>query len=245
MEPSPKVIEALKKILEKDLEREFTWEEATKAARDMYILADIAIGLAKEEHRRQQKLKESPQGFHLDKEGYSCLICQHSAEGEDSWFDEYGLKCMRCQKAIDDKIVPGYIAKDRESYYGLCDLEMHFNLTGATLRKYIKKGILIDRVIPADGKKPPMQLFLLKDNKKVLPPKKLLPSRTIKVLIEEKEYYTSEFWYEFTGAKGLERLKKYKIIEYLPETFAQPIKARRFYYESINPLFEHRDAPRR
>src|SRR5258705_8100803 len=93
MEPSNETIQEIKNILEKEHGREFTWEEATKAAWDLANLAQIALELATEEYRRQKILEQFPKGFHLDVTGYSCLICGDSASEENSWFDKYGLKC--------------------------------------------------------------------------------------------------------------------------------------------------------
>lgn len=221
MEPSTQQIQEIKGILEKEHGREFTWEEATKAAWDMHNLARICIEMAEEEFRRQELLKESPKGFYFDRKGYTCLLCGHSASGEDSWYDKYGLKCMTCQKAINQKIIPGSVVKNKESWYSKFDLENYFNIKGTFLKKYIKEGILKDRIIPGEGKKIHLQLFLIKDNKDVLPPKDLLQSRTVKVERNGEEYYTSEKWYEFIDLDRFEKLKKYKIVNYLAETFTQ------------------------
>ncbi len=107
----------------------------------------IAFEIAEEELRRQKILKESPKGFHLDRNGYTCPICRSSASEENSWYDQYGLKCMSCQKAINKKIIPESVAKNKESWYSKYDLEMYFNIKGVVLNKYIKQGILRDRVL--------------------------------------------------------------------------------------------------
>jgi hypothetical protein len=235
-EPSNETIQELKKILEEQHEREFTLEEATKAAWDMQNLAQLALKIGKQEWERKEKLKEFPKGYQLDAPG-DCHVCGQSASGEKAWYDKYGIKCMICQKAINEKIIPGAVAKDKESWYSKYDLEKYFNIKGAFLNKYIKQGILKDRTIPGEERKVHLQLFLIKDNKEVLPPKKLLQSRTVKVLRNGEEYYTSEFWYEFLDIALAKKLAKYKIMECLKETFTQPIKSGRFYYKEINPLF--------
>lgn len=71
-------------------------------------------------------LQESPSGFHIDRAG-TCLISGESTSNETSWYDNYGLKCMTCQKAIDVKIIPSAIAKSKENRYSKCDLESYFN----------------------------------------------------------------------------------------------------------------------
>ena len=237
MEPTDKEIQQVKAILEKQREREFTWEEATRAAWDIRSFANIMFDAATEELKRQVRLKESPKGFHLEGRGYTCQICGSSASDENSWFDKYGLKCMTCQDAINKKIISGSVAKDKKSWYTKYELEMFFNLKGKLLNLCLKEGFLKDRKIPGKGKSIHLQLFLIRDNKAVLPPKSLLKSRIVKVMKDGEEYYTSEFWYEFVDEKLAKKIAKYQIAALFPETFTQPIEVGHFYAKSINPLF--------
>jgi hypothetical protein len=188
--------------------------------------------------RRKKMLEESPKGFHLDQTG-TCLICGQSTSHEKSWYDRYGLKCLNCQKAINRKIIPVAIAIDKEKWYSKYDLESYFNIKSALLIKYIKHAILKDRIILDENKNVHFQLFLIKDNKNVLPPKKLLKSRITKTMVDGEEYLTDEYWYEFADKKLVDHLKKYKIIHYLPESFSKPIKAGRFLFKNISPLFSY------
>lgn len=242
MTDSDKKIQNIKNILEKSHGREFTWEEATQAQWDIEKFARIVFDVAQEDFRRQKLLKEHPKGFHLDSGG-SCQICGTHVLGENSWFDKYGLKCVICQKAIDAKIIPASVAKDKESWYSSGDLISYFNIKGADLNKYIKQSILKNRIVPDEGKKMHLQLFLIKDNKDVLPPKKLLQSRPVKVMRNDEEYFTQEYWYEYIDEKLAKRLAKYKIIECLKETFTKPMKTGRFLHKQINPIFAYKTPP--
>lgn len=235
-EPSEKEIQNIKDILEKDQGKEVTWEEATKAMWDIKNFARIMYEITSEEMRRQDRLKENPRGFHLDDAG-SCSICSGSASKENSWYDKYGLKCMSCQKAINTKIIPGSIAKDKESWYSKYDLASYFNIKGTDLNRLVKQSFLKDRIIPGEGKKVHFQMFLIKDNKDVLPPKKLLKSRTIKVMHKDEEYFTQEAWYEYADEKLIKRLAKYKILYILPEMLSKPIDSGRLLHKQPNPLF--------
>lgn len=231
-----KKIQNIKDILEKEHGREFTWEEATKAMRDIENLARIAFNIATEELKRQERLKEFPKGFHLNNGG-PCLICGNRTSEENSWFDKYGLKCMVCQKAINAKIIPSSIAKNEESWYSTSDLGSYFNIRGADLNRYVKQSILKSRIILGEGKKVHLQLFLMKDNIGVLPPKKLLQSRIVKIMHKGEEYQTQEYWYEFIDHKLFKRLEKYKIMECLKETFAKPIQEGHLLCKTVNPIF--------
>lgn len=236
-----KKIQDMKNALEKDHGREFTWDEAAQAMKVIELLAELTIDVVKEEHRRQELLKQHPKGFHLEDGSYSCLICGGPASEKNSWFDKYGLKCMTCQKAVNAKIIPGTITGNKESWYSKAELESYFNIKGADLNRYIKQTILKDRIIQGEGKGVHLQLFLLKDNKDVLPPKKLLKSRTVKVTKNGEEYYAHEPWYDFVDLKLIKRLEKYKITEYLKESFAKPVERGRFLYKGISPIFGFRN----
>lgn len=214
--------------------------DAEKAIDSISTLTRLIFDTATEELRRKKLLEQSPKGYHFDKTGYSCTICGSSASGEDSWYDKYGLKCMNCQKAINEKIIPGSVATKKESWYSKFELESYFNIKGKDLNKYIKQGFLKDRIIPATDRKPRLQIFLISDNKDVLPPKELLKSRTVKVMRNDEEYYTSETWYEFADEKRTKKLCKYRIVECFKESFAKPIETGRLYYKDINPLFRPR-----
>lgn len=239
MEPTDKEVQKFKETLEKQHGREFSWDEAYKATLDIHSFAGILFGMAEEEKRRQDKLKESPKGFHLEDRGYTCQLCRSSASYENSWFDKYGLKCMVCQNAINKRIIPASIAKDQNSYYTKYELELFFNLKGKLLTFCLKEGLLKDRKIPGKGKSVHLQLFLLSDNKAILPPKTLLKSRGVKVMKDGEEYYTSKFWYEFVDEKLAKKIAKYQIATIFPYSFAEPIETGRIYAKSVNPLFSY------
>lgn len=218
-----------------------TDEEAKKNIDSIKVFARIIADTVIEKVRRKKLLETSPAGFHFDKTGYSCMICGSGASGENSWNDKLGLKCMTCQKAIDKRIIPGTVATKKESWYSKTELEIYFNIKRFLLNKYIKQGLLKDRIILNAEKKQHLQLFLIKDNRNFLPPKSLLRSRRVKVMKDGEEYYTSEHWYEFIDEKLAKKLSKYKVVECLKETFAQPMNVGRLYRKGLNPLFTYKN----
>ncbi len=236
MEVSDKKVSQLKATLEKDHGREFTWDEAHQAMKDLMVFAGLLVKTAQKEFSLEEQLKESPKGFHLDERG-TCLICGSICEGENTWFDKYGLKCSTCQQAINSKIIPGTISLKKDIWYSKLELEIYFNIGKADLNRFIKLNVLQPRIITGKGKRPHFYLFLLRDNKKVLPPKNLLRSRTVKTMHNGEEYYTQEYWYEFADEKLIQRLSKYEIIHYLKETLSKPIRTGRSLFKSVNPLF--------
>jgi hypothetical protein len=213
MDPSDKKIQAMKVLLEKQHNREFTWEEAGKAQRDLETFVEIISGIMMEQWRREKILEENPKGFHLDVEGYCCLLCGGSARGGNSWYDKFGLKCMACQNAIDRKIIPGSVVKNKDSWYSGFELDNYFGIKRPVLRRLVKQGLLKDRVIAGTERGIHLQLFLLKDNKGFLPPKKLLQSQMVTEIIDGRESYSFLPWFRFVNPH--EYLKGYKIMDYL------------------------------
>ncbi len=204
----------------KDRDRFCMTEEEGKKYQDekwgLQQLANLMKEIDEEQKKREERLKENPKGFHLEGAGYTCTICGgHTPEG-DNWYDEYGIKCLVCQKAVDEGEIPASLAKDKESWYSKWDLERSFNLKAPTLRSWVKKGVIKPRTITRYGEGIHYQLFLLEDNKDFLPPKKLVESRSVREIKDGKEWFGSEPWYRFVDP--IEHLKGYKIVEYMEVT---------------------------
>jgi hypothetical protein len=188
-------------------------EKAYEIEKFLNMLANIAVDIAMEEHRRQEKLKKHPNGFPMDKTGYSCTVCGDSASGRNSWFDSNGLKCGLCQDAIDQKEVPGWLGKRREDWYSSVELEIYFNLKKSILRHWVKKGLLVQKAIKDENGRVHLLAFLIEDNKEMLPPKDILKGGMIKEIVNGRDEYVSAPWYWFVDPK--EHLKGYGIGEYL------------------------------
>jgi len=201
-------IQELKTTLEKIHGREISSEEASNCLRSLKNLAQLLYDSWIEETKLKQKLERFPEGF-LHNEDYPCRICGHQGR----WYDKWEFKCMVCQEAVNRKVIPASIAKDRDAWYSTCDLATCFNLKGKSLNSWIKKGILKERIITTDDKKVHLRLFLIKDNKGFLPPKKLVESRSITEKRDGYIWFRSEPWYRFVDPH--EHLKGYKIMDYI------------------------------
>ena len=216
-------IQEMKDLLEKKEGREFTWAEASEAAHNLAGFAQLLWELHIKEKQREKKLEEFPKGFQLEG-GYSCSICGNGGTLSGGiWYDKWGMKCMTCQVAVNRKEIPASVAKNKESWYSKYDIESRFNVKGPALRSWVKQGILKSRTITRDGKGSYLEIFLIKDNKDTLPPKKLVESQLVKTEKDGKIWHHSEPWYRFVNPH--EHLKDYKIMEYLrvvpPEEVAQ------------------------
>ncbi len=214
----------------KDRDRFCLTEEQGKEYKDekwrMENMGRIAKEWEEKEKIRDEKLKANPKGFHLEGYGYRCFICGDSIYKEgDNWYDEYGIKCLVCQKAIDDGEISAHLAKDKDSWYSEFDLESDFNLKTPTLRKWVREGIIKARTVSYYGKGIHAQLFLIEDNKDFLPPKDILKSQMVKTRGKDgKDYYHSEKWYRFVDP--FEHLKGYKIMNLMRVVPPEEMKAR-------------------
>ncbi|MEK7612128.1 MAG: hypothetical protein AAB407_02190 [Patescibacteria group bacterium] len=213
---SDEAIKEFQEIYKKEHNKELSWDEASEAAHNLMNYAKLLVDLAEEDYHRQLKLKDNPKGFQLDGVGYTCFICGCGTQAGGNWYDKYGIKCTICQNAINRKEVPPSLAKNKESWYSKYDLESRFNLKASTIRSWIKKGILKARTITRDGESMHVQLFLIRDNRDMLPPKKLTESHMVKEVKDGKEWFHSEPWYRFVDPH--EHLKGYRIMDHLRVT---------------------------
>jgi len=178
----------------------------------------------KEQDARAKKLEENPNGFHLDGAGYTCFVCGGSTPEGDNWYDQYGIKCLVCQKAIDEGEIPASLAKEKDSWYSKFDIEYNFNVKAPVLRKWIKEGLLKSRTVSRFGNGIHTELFLIEDNKDFLPPKELIKSHAVTEIRDRKKWYTTAKWYQCCDPH--KHLKGYKIMDHLRVIPPEEMKAR-------------------
>ncbi len=206
-------IKKFQDIYEKEYGKKLSREEAYEAGSNLVNFAKVILEVAEKDYNRKLKLKESPEGFHIEGIGYTCFICGSSISNDETWYDKFGIKCLICQKAIDKKIIPGSAAKNKDSWYSTYDLQSRFNIDRHTLKRFVKENILKPRIVPNATGKPHAYLFLIKDNKDTLPPKILTDSKLVKESKDGKDWFHSEPWYRFVDP--IQALKDYKIMDHL------------------------------
>lgn len=168
MEPSKEYVEKLRKSIKDNYRVEYNDQEAYEAASNMMGLAEILIDSAEKELARERRLKKEPQGFHLDGT-YTCLLCHRHISNEEIWYDKWGIKCLPCQKAIDEGVVPGFAVKEYDSHYSMWQLESKFGIKWQTARKLVRQGKLKARIVTLNGK-PYEYIFLRKENPQLIDP---------------------------------------------------------------------------
>lgn len=189
--------------------------EYGQGKRNLEEIGKICEEHKKEEQERKERLKEHPEGFAIKRNCGSCPLCGQYDYGQDIeyWYDKWGSKCLVCQKAIDRKEIPGSLLKFKDSWYSEWEIKDRFNLKTPTLRKWTKEGILKARTISRYGKGVQAYVYLIKDNKDFLPPKKFTKSRSNSYEKDGKTWHRSYEWYCYADLR--KKVERYKIMNYL------------------------------
>lgn len=155
MSLSKKSIQEFKDIFLKEYGKELTWAEAEESANNLVGLFSLLYKIDRRTEIWKERLKDHPSGFYLD-DGkiYNCSVCGQQIENERTWFDQYGLKCKTCQRAVDDGIIPGSICENKDLWYQMWEMNHYFKTKLPTVRKFIRNGRLKVRFIPCENGKP-------------------------------------------------------------------------------------------
>ncbi len=212
METTNERLLEIKEILEKEHGREFSLDEAQDALNRINVLAQIIADAAIEKCEWENKLRKYPKGFHLERSS-TCMICGSSKQGDELWYDKYGIKCIICQKAIDKKIIPVVLMKNTNNWYNSIEMEIYFGIKAPQIRKLIKQNKLKARTILRENGKVYFQVFLIKDNKGFLPPKTILKTTGVKEIIDGQEWIIWKPWYKLVNPQT--HLSKYQVVDFL------------------------------
>lgn len=177
MQISPKMLTEFKELMKKEHGVEYTDAQAHEAATNLLGLFEVLYEVSKKDHFRKQKLKDSPKGFPIDDDGtYTCFICHKSITTANGWYDKYGLKCLDCQRAVEKKIVPAIVFKDRKAWFTDWELESKLKLHSSTIRKLIRENKINPREIKTEQGATHYRIYLVKENldflKSIRKPKK-------------------------------------------------------------------------
>ncbi len=211
---SKKAIENYEKSLNKKNGMSILYEQSSGGMDNLAKVFDLLFKFKVEDDKRKEKLKDFPNGFELEGRGRTCYICKDSNYGDKpSWYDKYGVKCLVCQYAINQNEIDPELIKSDEDWYSKYDLESKFNLKTPTIRGWVKKGLLKERILSCYGKGAHVRLYLVEDNKDFLPPKYMVKSDIVNIKEGDRTYSSLEPWYNFVDP--YKHLKGYGIMEYV------------------------------
>ncbi|MBU1083372.1 hypothetical protein KKE14_02970 [Patescibacteria group bacterium] len=164
MKLTDKQIKEYQTIFEKEYGEKIPREEAEESARNLINFMELMLKLAHKEHLRKQRLEKEPEGFHIEGQGYNCMICSNTISDQETWYDKYGIKCLICQEAVKKKKIPVSALKNRDSWYSDNELKWKLDIKRSTINRLIREGELKPRLILNSNGKTHCQLFLLKEN---------------------------------------------------------------------------------
>jgi hypothetical protein len=147
---SEKQLSTFRKLLTDRLGREVSDAEVFEGANNLMNFFGALQGVATRLRIWNERLIMEPQGFALPLSSggtYNCGICYAYISGEQGWYDQYGIKCRPCQNAIEKKVIPGSVCKDRESWYSVSNLNSKFGWHHTTIHKKVRSGELKARII--------------------------------------------------------------------------------------------------
>ncbi len=177
-ELTPEQIEEFKRISKEVHGRDISDAEARDGAYGLARLAELFLEMAIEQARRDKRMEKEPKGFHLE-EGkvYSCCICHDSISGQQTWYDQSGIKCLLCQRAINRRIIPRSVCTKPDSWVASWRISHDLNIHPSTIQKFIRQGELKARNILNNDGRIHYQVFLLKENQEFI--KNHQPTRVI------------------------------------------------------------------
>lgn len=164
---SQKSLDELRELMEKKSGKTYTDSEVADAGRRLVGLAEIVYDVAVEDMKRDKKLREHPKGFHLEGK-YSCRLCHAGIADNETWWDKLGIKCLTCQQAYWDGVIPSFVFQNSDSYYSMWELKKYFGLHPQTARKMIKEESIHARAILNKDGKVHEYIVLKKENPRLL-----------------------------------------------------------------------------
>lgn len=158
---SDKELDEFIEISKKEGHKYETREDARQSANNLDRFVDVLIEIDQKEKECERRLEKEPSGFAIPAKGHNRPLCGHCLFDVNMWYDKWGLKCMNCQKALNKRIIPGYVFRDYQHEKSVIDstLSWKTNLHIQTIRKLARQGKLKARLIPNGP-----YLFLRKEN---------------------------------------------------------------------------------
>ena len=162
---SDEEIKKFKEVWEKDYGQDITNEQAYEYSNNLLHYVVLLLELAFKEQEKKRKFKKFPKGFHIEGIGYTCCICYGTISNDETWYDACGIKCLKCQAALNKKIIPKSVCKDKNSWVSMSDLQYKYKIYPSTVRKMVRNGELKARIIKNGSSTSDFYVFLKKENK--------------------------------------------------------------------------------
>lgn len=157
--------ETPKKSVEDDYERRMKY-----GSDNMVQLARLVGQHKGVENMRKKRLEKEPRGFFLqvDEGPLNCMICKELTPGNKIWWDLNGIKCVDCQRNIEEGVVPAEICKDDKLWIREWQFQGDYSIHGSTRRKLEKEGVLKSRILKRQDGSEYCKVYLVAENQEFL-----------------------------------------------------------------------------
>jgi hypothetical protein len=159
MEFSKELRDKYREEIKDKVDHEVSDGEADEALDSLAGLFEILWDSYKEDSARKKRLEKEPDGY-VPEGGFSCYVCRNRA----TWYNKHGMVCEFCRVALDEGVIPDFVPKEHKSYFKSWQIKSTFKVTHATMKKYIKEGILKPRIILGENGRVHEYIFLKKEN---------------------------------------------------------------------------------
>ena len=162
--------EEFKQLIDKRLKetgQKYSESDYREAYHNFTGFVKIVYEQAKRDHFRKLRLKKSKKKtIPLEDDGsiYNCLICHRQITGKEGCWDPDGQRCLDCQRALENKLIPKYVLKDRDSWYTDWELKSEFNIHPSTMRKLVREKKLKARLLTDKNGGVYEYVFIKKEN---------------------------------------------------------------------------------
>lgn len=140
------------------------------ASHNVVQMARLKAEIKGAEKIRKKRLLKEPQGFAIPgEETYSCYICLTHINSANGWYDKHGFKCLDCQRASNEGILPPEVFDEENSWYSDWHIESEFFIPRPTIKKLVLNGYLKPRIVThADGRHHEYVFMALENNELLL-----------------------------------------------------------------------------
>ena len=154
-----------KKSVEDDHERRMKY-----GSDNMVQLARIVGKHKGIENMRKRRLEKEGKGFFLehDEGPLNCMICKELTPGNRIWWDLNGIKCVDCQRNVEEGVIPAEICKNDELWIREWQFQGEYSLHGSTRRKLEREGLIKGRVLKRQDGTPYFTVYLVDENQEFL-----------------------------------------------------------------------------
>jgi shikimate kinase len=167
--------EALLELAGKRKEQKRYQGQKTNEKREKYAsnnvvqMAKLTAEIKGRDLIRKRRLEKEPNGFPVGPgESPMCKICLTHLNSSNGWYDKYGFKCLDCQRALNEGVLPPEAFEDDDSWYSEWYVESEFHIPAPTIKKLVRERKLKPRIVTNSSGRDHAHVFMALENNDLL-----------------------------------------------------------------------------